>query len=278
MAPSGTCRTRCGCALPSPLSAPLVLGGHCCVELLAEFAPQTRHSPLGFFRELLPGGAVVDGLDGFAYPVGEVFEQRLHLLLQIAHLRAPFLQAFALETAFLPRHLLLPHRNCSRSLATASNCAWSWSRKPAMLLDQGFQPRARLFDDRGFEAQPLRHVDSRRGTGYAQPQLVGRRERLLGQAGRGIDRAALLRRVDLERGVVGRDQAPGLPPEQVAGGRDRKGRSLFRVRRRAQLVQKHQRRAIRQARDAIQIDDVRREGREVVLNRLRIADVGENMR
>src|ERR1700678_3149628 len=84
-----------------------VLGGHSRVELLAELAPQTRHSPLSFFRELLLRGAIVDGLDGFAYPVGEVFEQRLHLLLQIAHLGAPLLQAFALETAFLPRHLLL---------------------------------------------------------------------------------------------------------------------------------------------------------------------------
>ena len=124
----------------------------------------------------------------------------------------------------------------------------------------------------------LRDIDSRRRAGNAQPQLVGRRERLRVKADRGIDHAALFGRVDLKRGVVGRDQAPGLAPEQVAGDRDCQGRSLLRVRCPAQLVQKHQRRAVRQASDPIERSDVRREGGEAMVDRLHIADVGKDTR
>ena len=75
--------------------------------------------------------------------------------------------------------------------------------------------------------------------------------------------------------MVGGDEAPGAAVEKITRDRHCQGRSFFRVGGRAQLIEQHQGGRIRQLRDALQVGDVGGEGREVLLDRLGIADIGQ---
>ena len=63
--------------------------------------------------------------------------------------------------------------------------------------------------------------------------------------------------------------------QEISGDGHRQGCAFFGVGGRTQLIEQHQGRLIRQLRDAFQIGDVGGEGREVLLDRLRVADVGQ---
>ncbi len=61
--------------------------------------------------------------------------------------------------------------------------------------------------------------------------------------------------------------------QKVFGDRDGERGAFFGVGRGAKLVKQDERGCIRSTRDAIDVDDVRRKRRKILLNRLRIADV-----
>ena len=56
---------------------------------------------------------------------------------------------------------------------------------------------------------------------------------------------------------------------------DRQGRTLFGIGRRAEFIEQDKRVGSRDRGDAVEVDDMRGKGREVLLNRLRVANVGK---
>ena len=62
----------------------------------------------------------------------------------------------------------------------------------------------------------------------------------------------------------------------MSGNRHGQSRTLFRIGSGAQFIQQHQRLRGRRARDEINISDVRRESRKILLNGLVVANIGEH--
>ena len=137
------------------------------------------------------------------------------------------------------------------------------------------QTLARGGDDGRVEAQPLGGLDARRSAGDTETQLVVGRERHFIHAGRGVEHAGCVGRVNLERGVMGGDERPRAGGEKVAGNGDGQRRALFGIGGGAELVEQDQRVGAGEAREAVEIDDVRGEGGELGLDGLRVADVGQ---
>ena len=63
---------------------------------------------------------------------------------------------------------------------------------------------------------------------------------------------------------------------KMSRNRHSKRRTLFRVGRRAKLIEQHQRPVCRYAGDTIHVDHMRRKAGQVRFNRLRIPDIGED--
>ena len=139
------------------------------------------------------------------------------------------------------------------------------------------EPRrcARGGDDAGVQAQPLGGLDAGRRAGHAEAQLIVGRERDFIHAGRGVQHAGRVGRVDLERGVVRGDERPRAGGQEVAGDGHGQRRAFFGIGGGAQFVEQHQRARIGQPREPVEIGDVRGEGGERGLDRLRVADVGQ---
>ena len=109
-------------------------------------------------------------------------------------------------------------------------------------------------------------------------KLVIRNQRLLIHARRRIAHARCIRRVDLERSVMRRDQRPRTGRQKMRRHGHGQRRALLGIGRRAQFIEQHQRACAGQPRKPIQIRDVRGKCRERCLNRLRIADIGQERR
>ncbi len=92
----------------------------------------------------------------------------------------------------------------------------------------------------------------------------------------GVEHSRRVGRINLQRGVVGGDDAEARRAPEVVGNGHGQRRALFGIGRRTQLVEQHQRMRGRLVRDEIDVGDVRRKGREVLLDRLVVADVGEH--
>ena len=130
-------------------------------------------------------------------------------------------------------------------------------------------------DDAGVQAQPLGGLDAGRRAGNAEAQLVVGRERHFIHAGRGVEHAGRVGGVDLERGVVRGDQRPRARRQKVAGNGHGQRGAFFGIGGGAELVEQHQRARAGEAREPVEVGDVRGEGGELRLNGLRVADVGQ---
>src|SRR5271170_4935555 len=75
-------------------------------------------------------------------------------------------------------------------------------------------------DDLFLQAEPGGDVEPSRGTRNAESQLIGWSEGLLIEADGGVEYAGMVGRVDLERGKVGGNTAPGVQCEEVGGDGD----------------------------------------------------------
>jgi hypothetical protein len=134
-------------------------------------------------------------------------------------------------------------------------------------------------DDAGVQAQPLGGLDAGRCAGHAEAQLVVGRERDFVHAGRGVEHAGSVGGVDLERGVVGGDERPrarrarkwlamATASAEPSSGSVEEPSSSSSTR---DLV-------AGQAREAVEVGDVRGKGGERGLDGLRVADVGQKCR
>jgi hypothetical protein len=130
-------------------------------------------------------------------------------------------------------------------------------------------------DDVGVEADALGGLDSGRRAGNAEPKLVVGRERHFVHASRGVEDAIGVGGVDLERGVMRGDERPGTGCQKMAGDGDGERRAFFGIGGGAKLVKQDQRLIVSEARETVEVGDVRGKGGEFRLDRLRIADVGQ---
>ncbi len=96
-------------------------------------------------------------------------------------------------------------------------------------------------DDLGRKAEARGDVEAGGGSGDAEAQLVGGREGLLVEADGGVEHTGMVGRVDLERGEVGGDAAPGVDGEEVRGDGDGQRRAFFGVGGGAELVEQDER-------------------------------------
>ena len=101
--------------------------------------------------------------------------------------------------------------------------------------------RTRIRHDRRVESQTRGNIQPCRGAGHSQPQLIRRRQRHFVESNCRIEHALVLGRIHLQGSEVRRDDAPGAAFQKVLGDRDGKRRSFFRIGRRSQLIQQHQR-------------------------------------
>ena len=128
----------------------------------------------------------------------------------------------------------------------------------------------------GIEADLLRDVDAGGGSGNADAQLVGGGESFLVEADGGVEDTGRVGGVDLERGVVGGDDGEGTGAAEVFGNGHGKGGSLFGIGGRAELVEQDERARGGGVGDEIDVGDVGGKGGEILLDGLRVADVGED--
>ncbi len=138
------------------------------------------------------------------------------------------------------------------------------------------ETRAGAFDDGGIQAQALRDVDACRRAGHADFQFVGRLQRGFVEADRGVHDAGSIGGVDLERGVMGGDDGHAADAAEVSGDGDGECGAFFGIGGGAEFVEQDERVRGRGARDEIDVGDVRGEGGKILLDRLVVADVGED--
>ena len=124
------------------------------------------------------------------------------------------------------------------------------------------------------KSEPRGDVEAGGGSGNAEAQLVRRGEGLLVEPYRGVQDASVVGGVDLERGEVRGDAAPGVEAEEVRRDGYREGCAFFGIGGGAQLIQQDERVGCGFAGDAVEVDDVGGEAGEVALDGLRVADVG----
>src|SRR6266446_2287374 len=144
------------------------------------------------------------------------------------------------------------------------------------ILSLRAQTRASGSDDCRIQSEPLRDVDSSGCSRNADLQLIRRLQRGLVEADRSVDHSRRIRAIDFERSVVGRDHDHASDFAEVFGDCDRQRRAFFGISGRAEFVEQHQRMRSRGARDEIDVRNVCREGREVLLDRLIVTDVSKN--
>jgi hypothetical protein len=111
------------------------------------------------------------------------------------------------------------------------------------------------------EAEALGGLNAGGGAGDAEAELVVGREGEFVDAGGGVEDAGGVGGVDLERGVVGGDERPA--PRGGSGWRwRRRARAFFGIGGGAELVEEDERVWAGEAREAVEVDDVRGEGGE----------------
>ena len=80
---------------------------HSRIKLLTKLTAQLRDAALCVFRELLGGGAVLNGMDGLAGVVLKILEQAVQLLLHLADFVPLLSRAFRCQPCLLALDLSL---------------------------------------------------------------------------------------------------------------------------------------------------------------------------
>ena len=144
------------------------------------------------------------------------------------------------------------------------------------ILEICAQAGARRFNNLGIQSQALRDVNSRRRAGDANLELIGGLQGGLVEANRRVHYSCGIGAVNFQRGVVRRNHEHATDSAEVIGDGDCEGRTFFRIGGGAQLVEQYQRLWRGGARNEINVGDVRRKCREILLDGLVIANIGQN--
>src|SRR5579884_126338 len=135
------------------------------------------------------------------------------------------------------------------------------------------EPLACSRDDLWVQPEALRDVDACRCSWHADLQFVCRLQGLLVKTDGSIHHAGSIGRIHLQCGVVSGNDAGRAKIKKMFGNRDGERCAFFRISRRAEFVQQHQRTRCSCLRDEINISDVSRKGGKVLLNRLVVANI-----
>ena len=138
------------------------------------------------------------------------------------------------------------------------------------------QARPCSVNDGRVQAQALRDVEACGRARHADFQFIRRLQRGFVESNRGIHHSRSVCAVYLERSVVGGDYRDAPDPAEMVRDGDRQRRSFFGVGGRAEFVQEYERSRCRGAGDEIDVGDVRREGRKILLDRLVVANIGKH--
>ena len=185
------------------------------VELFGKLAAKSGHAAVGVASDLLREGFVVDGFDGLAELVGEVFDEGVELGFELFGAGFLFDAAFDFEAGFFAGELAL-------ALLQGLALDGGGGELVVELVEEGADVRglrghlgAGGGDDLGLQAEAGGDVEAGGGSRDAEAQLVGGGEGLLVEADGGVEDAGVVGGVDLERGEVGGDAAPGVEVEEV---------------------------------------------------------------
>ncbi len=202
--------------------------------------------------------------------------QRVELLLQVTDFFALLFEALGLEAAALAGDFLLALAQVQALGFDLAEIGVELVEEAGDVLGLGAETAAGVGDDLRIEADLLGDVDSGRGSGDADAQLVGGRESFLVEADGGVEDSGGVGGVDLERGVVGGDDGERLAQAEVFGDGDGERGSLFGIGGRAEFVEQDERAGGGGVGDEIDVGDVGGKGGEILLDGLRVADVGQN--
>ena len=187
------------------------------------------HAAVGVAGDLLGEGLVVDGFDGLAELVGEVFDEGVELGFELFGAGLLFDAAFDFEAGLFAGEFAL-------ALLQGFALGGGGGELVVELVEEGSDVGglgghlgAGCGDDLGCEAEAAGDVEAGGGSGDAEAQLVGGGEGLLVEAYGGVEDAGVIGGVDLERGEVGGDAAPGVDGEEVRGDGDGEGCAFFGV-------------------------------------------------
>ena len=213
--PGAMCLSRCGWAFESPTSAPVRWATTVWLKLSWNSRRRRGDAALGLFRQLLLGGAVFDGADGFAHLELEVLYERGEFGFEFAGAVADFEIALAGETsALLVQGVLLLARGFFLDLKLRQLVV-EFVEEAGDIDLLGTKAPARCGDDGGVESEALCGSNAGGCAGHAEAQLVVGGERCFVEACGGVEDAFRVGGVDLERGVVGGDKRPGARLEEV---------------------------------------------------------------
>ena len=231
------------------------------VELLGKFAPQPRNPRRRVARNLLCHSFVVDRLHHLAQLAFKLPDQRVQLAFQFLRPRLLLRASLRLQPQPFARNLPLAQAQRLPLAAGRGQLCVQLVQQHSNIRALRCKLRPRRRDNLLHQPQPLRNIQPRRRSRNPKPQLVGRRQRRLVEPHRRIQHARAISRVHLQRGEVRRNADPRAHAEEMPGNRHSQCRALFGVGRRTQFVEQYQRVLRRHARDAVHVEDVRREAR-----------------
>ena len=171
--------------------------------------------------------------------------------------------------------------SAARARSSASRVARSAARIEASVSSNACWPslrreRASATIARG-QPEPLGDGEGLAAAGQADPEVIGRRERLEVELDGGVPHVGGRVGVDLQLGVVGGGGHQRAGPQEVVEQGLGQGRALGRVRARAELVEEDERGGAGGGRDPHDRAQVAGEGREALGDALLVPDVGEEV-
>ncbi len=185
------------------------------VELLGELAAERGHAAVGVAGDLLREGFVVDGFDGLAELVGEVFDEGVELGFELFGAGFLFDAAFDFEAGLFAGELALALLQGFALDGGGGELVVELVEEGSDVGGLGGHLGAGGGDDLGLQAEAAGDVEAGGGSGDAEAQLVGWGEGLLVEAYGGVEDSGVVGGVDLERGEVRGDAAPGVDGEEV---------------------------------------------------------------
>ena len=140
----------------------------------------------------------------------------------------------------------------------------------------GSELRACRIDDCRVQSEALRDVDSCRGAGNSHLEFISWLQGHFVEADGGIHDSRGIRAKNFQRSVMGGDDGERSDAAKML--RDGNGECcpFFGIGGGAELVEQHQRLWSGGAGNEIDVRDVRGESREILLDRLVVADIGEH--
>src|SRR5512146_627038 len=149
--------------------------------------------------------------------------------------------------------------------------------EPCYVLSLRTEASPRIRHDRRVQPDMLRHVNSRRCTRYTDSQFISWSQRPLVESDGSIQYTRRVRCVYLQGRMVGGNDRDALHPPEKIRDSNRQGGAFFGVCRRTEFIEHDQRAIGRSMRDEVDVGYVRGKCREVLLNRLVVANIGENI-